>query len=72
MIKTYQLNVGGMGCMHCVQSVTRALTQAGFTVLACEIGSARIASELEADTLEAAVRAALDDAGYELLEIRAA
>lgn len=71
-MKTYQLRIDGMGCTHCVGKVSRALTEAGFTVLACEIGSARISSELDLDGAEASARAALDEAGYDLVGITAA
>ena len=71
-MKTYQLSIDGMGCAHCIARVTDALKGAGFTVLACEIGSARVASELDSDGASAAARAALDEAGYDLIEITAA
>ncbi len=70
-MRTYRILIDGMGCQHCVDNVSRALTEAGFSVLSCGIGEARVTSELDAEGAEKAVRAALDDAGYPLLGVQA-
>lgn len=56
------LKIKGMGCMHCVSKVTKALEQAGAKVISCEIGSC----EIEGLDIEH-VRRAIEGAGFELV-----
>ncbi|MBE6012300.1 heavy-metal-associated domain-containing protein [Anaeropeptidivorans aminofermentans] len=61
----FKLEIDGMGCDHCVNSVKNALSAvSGVNSVSAEIGSAEI--ETDDSVKEADLREALDDAGYEL------
>jgi copper chaperone len=65
---TQTFSVQGMTCGHCVQAVTDEIQQIdGVTgvEVALETGSVTVASDAGID--EAAVRAAVDEAGYEVV-----
>lgn len=55
MVKRYHLTIEGMGCTHCVKSVTQALTDLGATVHHCDIGTADVSFAGNMDELCAAV-----------------
>jgi len=60
--------VSGMSCGHCEQAVTKELTQlAGVREVSADAkaGTVTVASDAPLD--EEAVRAAVDEAGYELV-----
>ena len=62
---TFELSIRGMNCGHCVKAVEAALRALpGVERVEVEIGRARVEAS-EAPTREA-LRAALDDAGFEL------
>lgn len=65
---SFVLTIGGMNCGHCVKAVTEALSALPFVSggLEVEVGRARFRGSA-AD--EAALREALDDAGFELLSV---
>ncbi len=54
-MKRYVLTIEGMGCAHCVKSVTEALTDAGASVENCVIGSATISFDADTQLLVDAV-----------------
>jgi copper chaperone CopZ len=61
--------VSGMTCAHCVQSVTAELKEVdGVEAVDVDLGTGRVrvVSEIPLDT--DAVRAAIDEAGYELVD----
>jgi copper chaperone CopZ len=61
----FKLEIDGMGCDHCVNSVKNALSAvSGVNSVSAEIGSAEI--ETDDSVKEVDLREALDDAGYEL------
>lgn len=63
--KTWELDIQGMSCGHCVKAVDEALRSvAGVTAAEVAVGHARVATD-ETVTREA-LAAALDEAGYEL------
>jgi len=65
----FKLEIDGMGCDHCVNSVKNALSAvSGVNSVSAEIGSAEI--ETDDSVKEADLREALDDAGYELKGVK--
>ena len=61
--------VAGMSCEHCVTSVTNELTQLdGVTAVDIDLASGRVAVSSSHPLAESAVRAAVDEAGYELMD----
>ncbi|MGW4895158.1 heavy-metal-associated domain-containing protein [Kitasatospora sp. NPDC004240] len=59
--------VAGMTCGHCEQAVGKALSGlAGVTAVAVDVRAGLVTVSAEADLDDAAVAAAIDDAGYEL------
>jgi copper chaperone len=71
-VSTQTFKVSGMTCGHCVGAVTKELGQlAGVQQVSVDLtpDAASTVTVVSADVLEvAAVRAAVDEAGYELVE----
>ena len=64
-IATY--TVTGMTCGHCVSAVTEEVTQVpGVTAVDVDLASGRLTVTSDAPVDDDAVRAAVDEAGYEL------
>ena len=67
---TTTLPINGMTCGHCIQAVTSELTQlAGVQDIAVELvpdGTSRVTVTSSAPLDDAAVRAAIDEAGYDV------
>jgi copper chaperone CopZ len=67
---TTTLPVNGMTCGHCVQAVTQELTQLdGVQDVAVELipdGTSRVTVTSATPLDDAAVRAAIDEAGYDI------
>ena len=61
----YHIAIEGMGCAHCVKSVTDALTALGATVENCVIGGADIGYDGDMQ----AVTEAIADRGFEVAAI---
>ena len=61
------LKIEGMGCMHCVAKVKKAMEDIGATVVSCEIGSCEIENFADAEK----IRDAIEGVGFELLSIEA-
>ena len=61
------ITINGMGCMHCVAKVKKAMEDIGANVISCEIGSCTI--EPYADTNK--IREAIEGAGFELVSVEA-
>ena len=62
---TYQ--VSGMTCEHCVRAVTDELSRLdGVTAVAVDLSSGQVDVTSVGPLPEAAVRAAVDEAGYQL------
>ena len=67
MAVTSTYTVTGMTCAHCVQAVTGELsTLPGVAEVQVDLASGAVTVTSEAPLAEEAVRAALDEAGYEL------
>ena len=64
-MKRYQLTIEGMGCTHCVKSVTEALIALGATVHNCAIGTADVSFEGAVD----AMREAVADRGFAVTSV---
>lgn len=54
-MKRYQLAIEGMGCAHCVKSVTEALCALGAQVHTCAIGAADVSFDGSVDAMKQAV-----------------
>jgi copper chaperone len=64
---TATYTVVGMTCAHCVSAVTEEVTAVpGVTAVDVELTSGRLTVTSDAPVDEDAVRAAVDEAGYEL------
>jgi copper chaperone len=62
---TYQVN--GMSCAHCVQAVTRELEQLdGVRTVTIDLATGVVTVSSDAPLDDALVRAAVDEAGYEV------
>ena len=59
------IRIEGMGCMHCVAKVKKAMEEIGATVINCEVGSCEI--EPYADVEQ--IRDAIEGVGFEVLSI---
>ncbi|HET7900073.1 MAG TPA: cation transporter [Candidatus Nanopelagicales bacterium] len=60
--------VTGMTCGHCVKAVTEEVAAIpGVTDVAVDLGSGRVTVTADSDPDEAAVAAAVDEAGYTLV-----
>ena len=68
MSSTTTYTVAGMTCSHCVAAVTEEVTQVpGVTDVQVDLASGALTVSSEAAVDEAAVAAAVDEAGYELV-----
>ncbi|MEU4422759.1 cation transporter [Actinoplanes sp. NPDC024001] len=69
MAVTSNYTVKGMTCSHCVQSVTEELSAlSGVTDVQVDLASGGVTVTSEAPLTDDAVRAAVDEAGYELAD----
>ena len=69
MSVTSTYTVTGMTCEHCVQAVTGELTGLpGVDAVRVDLGSGAVTVTSEAPLSDADVRAAVDEAGYELAD----
>ncbi|GAA4921724.1 heavy-metal-associated domain-containing protein [Actinoplanes utahensis] len=69
MAVTSTFTVKGMTCSHCVQSVTEELSALpGVTDVAVDLASGGVTVASESPLSDEAVRAAVDEAGYELAD----
>lgn len=69
MAVTSTFTVKGMTCSHCVQSVTQELSAlAGVTDVSVDLASGAVTVASDAPLPGEAVRAAVDEAGYELAD----
>ncbi|MBN2298913.1 MAG: heavy-metal-associated domain-containing protein [Deltaproteobacteria bacterium] len=67
-MKTRTLRIEGMSCAHCVMALKKELEKVrGLTVNSVEIGKADI-SWSNGETEEAAIREAVEEAGFRLTE----
>jgi copper chaperone len=68
LMAIHKIEISGMNCGHCVMAVKKELSRIeGVTVRDVQIGSAEIETESGTMPLEA-VRAAVAEAGFELIE----
>lgn len=68
-MKKSVLNVDGMMCQHCVQSVTKAvnaLSGVGSVEVNLEAKTVTVEHDAEATTVEK-IRAAIEDQGYDIV-----
>ena len=57
------LKIEGMGCMHCVAKVQKAMEEIGAKVISCEIGTCEIEGVSDVEK----VRDAVEGVGFELI-----
>ena len=57
------LTIEGMGCMHCVSKVQKAMEAHGAKVVSCEIGKCEIEGVNDVDQ----IRDAIEGVGFELI-----
>ena len=68
MSSTSTYTVAGMTCGHCVSSVTEEVANIpGVTDVQVDLGSGAVTITSETPVEETAVKAAVDEAGYELV-----
>lgn len=68
MSSTATYTVSGMTCGHCVSSVTEEVANIpGVTDVQVDLGSGAVTIASETPVEETAVKAAVDEAGYELV-----
>ena len=68
MSSTATYTVSGMTCGHCVSSVTEEVTSIpGVTDVQVDLASGAVTITSETPVEETAVKAAVDEAGYELV-----
>ena len=68
MSSTATYTVSGMTCGHCVSSVTEEVANIpGVTDVQVDLGSGAVTITSETPVEETAVKAAVDEAGYELV-----
>jgi copper chaperone len=66
-VSTATYTVTGMTCGHCVSAVTEEVSQVpGITAVAVDLESGGLTVTSEAPVDESAVRAAVEEAGYEV------
>ncbi len=69
-MSTSTYTVVGMTCGHCVNSVTEEVSQIrGVTDVDVDLSTGRLTVTSEALADDAAVRAAVDEAGYQLADL---
>ena len=67
MASTTEYTVTGMTCQHCIDAVTKEVGGIeGVTGVDVDLDSGRVSVRSEQPVDDAAVRAAVDEAGYEL------
>ncbi len=67
MSQTAEYTVSGMTCGHCVTSVTEEVQEiTGVTDVAVDLGSGGLRVTSEVPVPDAAVQAAVEEAGYQL------
>lgn len=64
-MKHFRLEIEGMGCAHCVRSVTEALADLKATVNDVQVGSADVLWDGDTEALKAAI----SEAGFEVKSI---
>jgi len=65
---TATYRVTGMTCDHCVRAVTEELSNlSGVTTVRVELASGTVTVSSDAPVDEAAIKAALNEAGYDLV-----
>lgn len=64
-MQDYRIEISGMGCQHCINSVTSALRDLGAEVNTCAIGFAEVCyAGVQADLV-----AAIEECGFSVSEI---
>ena len=68
MTTTRTITVSGMTCEHCVRAVTEEVGQVdGVTAVAVDLASGAVTIESDSPVADDALRAAVDEAGYEVV-----
>jgi len=64
--------VDGMSCGHCVNHVSEALKEIGAKDVEVSLDSKLATAEISEDITDEVIKAAIDDAGYEVIGIEKA
>ena len=64
--------IEGMSCAHCVKHVSQALKDLGAKDVDVNLDKKLATAEISEDITDEAIKAALDDAGYEVVGIEKA
>lgn len=68
-MNTTTYTVSGMTCQHCVASVTEEVGEiAGVTDVVVDLESGRLTVASASPVADAAIRAAVEEAGYQLVD----
>lgn len=69
-MKTYQVNITGMTCMHCVMAVKKELEKIpNLSVKNVVIGKAEVAAD-ETQVSDQLLKKAVEEAGYSVVSIQ--
>lgn len=60
--------IEGMSCNHCVRHVTTALEELGLSEVKVDLASK--SAVVEGDASDEAIKAPIEDAGYDVVEIK--
>jgi copper chaperone CopZ len=72
-MKTMIIDIDGMSCEHCARHVSEALEAlSGVAAVSVSLADNQASVQTGDDFDEAAARAAVDEAGYEVTDVRAA
>jgi copper chaperone len=69
-MKTVQMSIQGMSCMHCVMSLKKELSKIdGVTINTVEVGKANVAID-ESKVTDQLLHHAVEEAGYAVVSIQ--
>lgn len=61
--------IEGVSCVHCVNSVTEALMQIGAKEVVVNVYKKLATAEISNDITDEVIKAAIEEAGYDVIEI---
>lgn len=64
-----EIHVEGMSCGHCVNHVTEALKEIGAKEILVSLENKLATAEISEDVSDEAIKAAIEDAGYDVIKI---
>ena len=64
-----EIQIEGMSCNHCVNHVTEALKELGAKDISVSLDNKLAVAEISEDISDEALKAAIEDAGYDVTKI---